>query len=127
MNAFLLFSSFDSDNPLLGLGSMSPAMSEHLALLGAIFLAVVAVLAGMLLLRRLKRQRSERHKYSRRRHSHNRTIAGVAELKQMIHEKPRHRRRKHRPRNPTLAETGGLPPVHSDELLESPQPRPQAQ
>ena len=125
MNAYLLLSLFGWDDPLPGLVPLSPAMREWLILLGAILLIVVAVLAGMLLLRRLKLQRSERHEHSRRRHSHNRTATGVAELKQTIHEKPRHRRREHRPRNPTLAETGGLPPVRSDELLESPQPRPQ--
>jgi hypothetical protein len=125
MNALLLFSLFDSDDALLGLGSMSPATSEHLALMGAILLPVVVVIAGMLLRRRLRRQRSGRHEHSRRRHSHNRTATGVAELKQMIHAKPRHRHREHRPRNPTLAETGGLPPVRSAEPLMPPQPRPQ--
>lgn len=30
------------------------------------------------------------------------------------HRRRRHKRREHRPTNPTLAETGGLPPVKSD-------------
>ncbi len=36
------------------------------------------------------------------------------------HRRRRHRRREHRGRNPTLAETGGLPPVRS----ETPPPQP---
>ena len=34
--------------------------------------------------------------------------------------KLRRRRRDHRPRNPTLAETGGLPPAHEPEAPDSP-------
>lgn len=32
----------------------------------------------------------------------------------------RHRRREHRPTNPTLAETGGLPPIKSDPSRDDP-------
>jgi hypothetical protein len=35
-------------------------------------------------------------------------------------ERRKRRRRKHRPRNPTLAETGGLPPVRTEGYLEDP-------
>jgi hypothetical protein len=35
-------------------------------------------------------------------------------------ERRKRRRRKHRPRNPTLSQTGGLPPVRADGYLEDP-------
>jgi hypothetical protein len=41
--------------------------------------------------------------------------AAGAEPAQESHPRRRHRRRReHRPRNPTLAETGGLPPIRAD-------------
>lgn len=36
------------------------------------------------------------------------------------HRKWRRRRREHRPRNPTLSETGGLPPARSDDSETAP-------
>lgn len=90
-------------------------MRDRLILFSAIFLAVCLVTAGML-----------RRRARKRRRSFHRADAGVAELKKMISKKPRHRRA-HRPRNLTLAETGGLPPVRSDAPLEPPQPRTQPQ
>jgi type VI protein secretion system component VasK len=123
MNVLLLFSLFGLDGPL----SADSAMRDRLILFGAIFLVVIAVAASILLRRALKRHRSRRHGRSRGRHSVRRTVAGMAELKQTISERSRRRRRVHRSRNPTLAETGGLPPLRSDEPRESPQPRTQPQ
>jgi hypothetical protein len=121
MNALRLSSLLD----LEGLLPAHPAMRNRLVLLGAIFLVMTAVATRLLLRRALNRRRSQRCSRSRRRNSFRRTVVGMAELKKMASHKLRHRRREHRPRNPTLAETGGLPPVRSDELLESPQPQPQ--
>jgi len=46
--------------------------------------------------------------------------AGVSEIRQMLHERKRRRRRGHRAINPTLAQTGGLPPVRPDDMPPSP-------
>jgi len=116
MNILFLFSLFDSDDPLLALVPVSSAMRDCLILFGAIFLVVFLMTAGMLL-RRARKQR---------RHSLHRTAAGVAELNKTTSKRPR-RRRAHRSRNPTLAETGGLPPVRSTEPIDPPQPRTQLQ
>ena len=48
---------------------------------------------------------------------------GVAEIKEYVREKKR-RRRHHCPRNPTLAETGGLPPPRRAGPPESPPAQP---
>ena len=127
MNGFLLFRLFNPEDPLPMFGPVSPAMRERLVLVGAVLLILIAAVAGLIVLREFKHRRSRRHEYSRRRRPFHRTATGVAELKRMIPEKPRrrreHRRREHRPRNPTLAETGGLPPLRSDHPLEPPHPR----
>lgn len=120
MNILFLFSLFDLNDLWPGPDPVSPAIREYLVLFGAVFLVVILVTAGLLLRRELKHRRSERHSHSRRRRSSHRTGAGVAELKKMIHKKPRPHH-EHRPRNPTLAEAGGLPPVRSDDPLNPPQ------
>jgi hypothetical protein len=123
MNTMLLFS-------LSGPGSLltaDPAMRDHLVLFGALFLVVFTVVTGLLLLRALKHRHSQRHGRSRHRHSSRRTAGEMAGLKKTISERSHHRRRVHRSRKPTLAEAGGLPPMRSDEPLDSPQPRTQLQ
>jgi len=89
-----------------------------------VLLVIAAVLVGAYLSRRKRRhlaRRAERHK---RRHSFARNAGkGMAEIKEFVKERQRGRRRQHRPRNPTLSETGGLPPIRSDP---EPPARPQA-
>jgi hypothetical protein len=126
MNILFLYSLFDEDNPLPDLGQVSPVMRDRLILFGAIFVVVVLVTTGMLLRRVRKRRRAKPHGHSRRRRSFHGGAAAVADLKKMISKKPRHRRA-HRSRNPTLAETGGLPPVRSAEPLDPPQSQTQLQ
>ena len=86
-----------------------------------ILIGVLLLLTTLLLLWaafiRKRRRRQRLHHYS---HRHS---AGAAPAEapndlpagRRKHRKWRHRRREHRPRNPTLAETGGLPPFRSDE------------
>ena len=102
MNILFLYSLFDEDNTLPESGSVSLVMRDRLILFGAIFLVACLASAGILHRRERKRRRS-----------FHRAAAGVAEVKKMISKRQRHRRA-HRPRNPTLAETGGLPPARSD-------------
>jgi len=93
---------------------------EQLVLFGSILLVVAAVLIGLFLSRRRRRQNKSRGEYRRHRSFTKNAVKGVAEIKQYVVERKersggRHRRRReHRPRNPTLAETGGLPPIRSD-------------
>jgi len=47
--------------------------------------------------------------------SHSEITADAPTEEQPRHRRRRRRRREHRPRNPTLAETGGLPPLRSDQ------------
>ncbi len=108
------------DYPLPGVEPMGVGVKQHLILFGAIVLVVVAVLVGVILSRQKRRQSARREERRRRRHSFAKGAAqSMAEIKQYVeHRKERakgRRRREHRPRNPTLAETGGLPPVRKDD------------
>ena len=95
-----------------------PATRERLIIFGAIGLVTLLVLLWAILLRKKRRRRREHHHAPR----HSSRPAEAAETSKdegdpATPEKRRHRRRsgrRHRPRNPTLAETGGLPPVRSE-------------
>jgi hypothetical protein len=125
MNSVLLFSLINPDNPFPIAVPTSPALRGHLLLLGAGLLLVSAAIIGLVIRRRLKRRRSRRHKHFRRWRSSHRTASGVAEFKRLIRDKRHRRRRERRPLNPTLAETGGLPPLRGSSTVEPTRPRPQ--
>lgn len=61
------------------------------------------------------RRRRRHHKHHRHRHAPIAEAAGadigMAEERESRRDRRHRRRREHRPRNPTLAETGGLPPI----------------
>jgi hypothetical protein len=100
-----------------------PAILEWIMIFGAIGLVTLLVLLWAAFLRKRRRRRSE--------HSHShRHSSGSAEITEPTKDesatspaaKRRHRRRsgrRHRSRNPTLAETGGLPPVRPEGPSES--------
>ena len=89
---------------------------ERLLILGAVFLVVVLVVFWVVAFRKQGRRHSRRHsqtpvslkRYRREQHEDEGLLALV---------RPKHRRHKHRyhHRNPTLAETGGLPPARAED------------
>ena len=102
-----------------------PVTLEYLIIFGAIGLVTLLLLLWAVFLRRRRRRRHSHH------HSHQQSSGPTAapevpneEGDLSPPEKRRHQRRagrRHRSRNPTLAETGGLPPVRPED---SPEPRP---
>jgi hypothetical protein len=88
-----------------------------------IVLGVVTAVALVSLFWAISIRKPHRRGHSRRRHSHHSsgvpaaTPDGSSEEASFLghHKRRRRRRREHRPRNPTLAETGGLPPVRTEE------------
>lgn len=104
------------DDPLPGFGPLSPAMKERLIIFGALAVVLVVVVGWALLFRSRRQRSARREERRRRRHSISRSTAkGVAEIREYVKDRQRRRRREHRPRNPTLAETGGLPPVRRED------------
>jgi FtsZ-interacting cell division protein ZipA len=108
MNAIFMFGLFEGDP---GPGQMSSAMKEWLIVLGAVMVVTLIALGWAILFRRKRRRAARRADRHHRRHSF---AKGVSEIKKLVTDHQTRRRRHHRPRNPTLAETGGLPPVRED-------------
>jgi hypothetical protein len=98
---------------------LNPTTKEGLVVLSATGLLTVALVVLVVLLKKKRRRRREHHHS----HHHHSPPAEVAEASTeedatASPEKRRRRRRSrrpHRPRNPTLAETGGLPPIRQEE------------
>ncbi len=94
------------------------AMRERILIFGAIGVVILLVLIWAIFLRKSRRPRHGHRRW----HYHSPEPAPVApgasdEAAAPSPERRRRRRRssrKHRPRNPTLAETGGLPPIRPE-------------
>ena len=112
----VLFAYLSEDDGLPGFGPLTPAMKERLIILGALLFVTGIILVWVLVIRKQRRRKSSSsdRRHRRRKSSGPRAADGIKEIKQLVRERQRHRRREHRPRNPTLAETGGLPPSRSD-------------
>jgi type VI protein secretion system component VasK len=101
------------------------ALLEWIIILGAIGLVTLLALGWAAFFRRRSRRRHSHHHGHR--HSSQPTDTEVASNEadaSAPREKRRHRRRSHHrylPRNPTLAETGGLPPIRPED---PPEPKP---
>jgi hypothetical protein len=111
----LLLSQVNVDEVNVPWQSPSGATREFLLVLGA-FVLVTAVL---LVWARYFRKRRRHHSHHHHHHHHSsseQSVASGTDMSASAQEphKRRRRRREHRPRNPTLAETGGLPPLRSD-------------
>lgn len=108
------------------LGKSANNPREALILIGAIFFAALVATAWVLLLRKRRWHR---------RHRPHRNSAGVTPTTTANTGRPetvsssththRRRREKYTRRNPTLAETGGLPPKRAESDASAPQPQPQ--
>jgi FtsZ-interacting cell division protein ZipA len=118
----LLFAIFgqDPDNYTVDLGRMSPQTREQLLVLGAITFVILVIVGWAAFFR--KRPRHKRGHIKRNRHSLRTSITeGWAELRRLMANRERQRKRiRHRPRNPTRAEVGGLPGLRDAEETESP-------
>jgi len=107
-----------TDAVLASWRTTDPATLERLIIFGAIGLVTLLALLWAVLVRKERRRRREHHHS----HQHSSTPAEVAEApaEEDVPSPPQKRRRRrrsgrsHRPRNPTLAETGGLPPIRPE-------------
>jgi len=115
----------DVNNLLATMRKSDPATLERVLIFGAIGLVTLLVVLWAVFLRKRRRRRRSHHHGSE--HSLQPAETLVAPNPAADPSPPaqrRHRRRsgrKHRRLNPTLAETGGLPPVRPED---SPPPQP---
>ena len=114
---FLLFAQLDGLNPL---NPSAPVTRTTGLLFKDVLVIIVTGLAlGLLLLlwARYYVRRKKRHHHDRKAISHSVPAAADQEIEEEPHRhsaRRRKRRREHRPRNPTLAETGGLPTTKTE-------------
>jgi FtsZ-interacting cell division protein ZipA len=104
---------------------MPPESMDVLIVLGAMMLVALIVFFCVLLFRKEgKRRHKHRHRNHRKsyREQFQKTASDIRELIRQ-HKRRRHRRR-HHPTNPTLAQTGGLPPIHEADKPPPPAPQP---
>ena len=112
----------DTDQLLASYRSLDPSTRERLMIFGAIGLVTLLVVLWALFIRRRRRRRRDHHHT----HHHSSAPAEVVEAPKApdAPDRPYKRRRRrrsghsHRPRNPTLAETGGLPPIRPEDPTE---------
>ena len=107
MSAALSASFFKSFVPVLGASPAARSLAELLVLIGAVLLVAVAVLIWAVAFRKKRKRMRLYH-----RHHRNSVESAASENSRKRAQGSRRRREgRERPRNPTLAETGGLPPV----------------
>lgn len=99
--------------------TMSGSTRDVTVVFGVLLLLVGAMLIWALYFRR--RNHHHHHHHHRHHHHHepegglvNQGSSSGPSVEDSGRKRRRRRRRGHRPRNPTLAETGGLPPVRTE-------------
>ena len=98
---------------------MGLTLKELLILLGAVSIVVLIVFIWAVYIRKTPRRHSHHHHH----HHHSSSQSNIDTdsdqqdpnaNEERRYRRKRRRRREHRPRNPTLAETGGLPPLRTE-------------
>jgi hypothetical protein len=113
-NIPILFADEVTDAVMASYRTSNPAVREWVVIFGAT--GLVSVLALVLAVVYTKRRRRRKHHHSDHHSSAPaKVLDGAAEDEPSTSSGKRRRRRRsgrqHRPRNPTRAETGGLPPI----------------
>src|SRR5439155_14608951 len=103
----------EPDGVVMSWKKMEPGTREGLLMLGALLLVIFLVFAWAAFLRRSRRHHHHHHSHRHASGSSQEPALAQAKADEASPKRRKwHRRpRAHRQRNPTLAETGGLPPV----------------
>jgi hypothetical protein len=119
----LFLAQFDfKDSVVTSLHKTGSARNGLTILFGAVGLVTALILAWAIFIRKRPDESSRRYRYRSSRVSaeDGANSGSDSAANDVRKEKRGRRRRRHRQRNPTLAETGGLPPVRTDGYLEDP-------
>jgi hypothetical protein len=104
---------------------LSPTAREGLFIFGAMASTTLLAMAWAMFLRRKRHRRHKHHHEHWHASQETETLMDSNDADTPSEPEKRRRRhrsgRHHRPRNPTLAETGGLPPIRTQDPAE-PQP-----
>jgi ABC-type nickel/cobalt efflux system permease component RcnA len=112
-----------NDNLLPSGSPLAPGWFDFFIVLGAILLVALAVLIWAIMFHKRGATSSHHHRHPHRPHHRRRhgsfrddfqkTTAGIKEIIEKG-KRQHHHRHEHRPMNPTLAQTGGLPPIREE-------------
>jgi len=92
---------------------LPPAWEDALIVLGVVVLVALIAFFCALIFGAEGRHRRKHHRHHHQREGYREQFKKSASgIKQFIRQRHGERHREHRPTNPTLAETGGLPPIH---------------
>jgi FtsZ-interacting cell division protein ZipA len=98
---------------------MDATTRDILIIVGATALVTVLALIWAVVFKKRRHHSHHHHHHHHQSHERSESMAETTSEEEPVVEsssrrrRGRHRRREHRPRNPTLAETGGLPPLRT--------------
>ena len=94
---------------------LSPAWVDFFVVLGIILLVTLALIIWAMVFSTKARRRRHRHHHHHHHKSYREEFKkGADGIKELIQQRRHRHRHEHRPINPTLAETGGLPPPRGE-------------
>jgi FtsZ-interacting cell division protein ZipA len=115
----------DANQVMAGWG-IDPATREWLIILGAVALVALMALIWAVFLRKPHRRHHSHHHHHHRHHqsdepAETQITTNEAQIPppQEKHRRRKRHHRRHRSLNPTLAETGGLPPIRPEDPPEA--------
>ena len=94
---------------------MLPGSMDVFIVLGAIVLVALIVFFWVLSFRKNEKRRHKHHHRHHRKSYREQFRKGASGIRELIRQRRRQRRREHRSINPTLAQTGGLPPIRKSD------------
>jgi hypothetical protein len=98
-------------------------LEDLLIMLGAIMLVALIVFFCVLIFGKEGRRRRKQRRHHHQREGYREQFQkNVSDIKHLVLQHPRRHRREHRTINPTLAQTGGLPPIHEHDKRPPPPP-----
>jgi len=103
---------------------MPRELTDLLTVLGAVALVALVVLFWVLSTRKDRKHGRKHHHHQHRKGYREQFKTNAGGIKELIRQHGHRHRREHRPINPTLAQTGGLPPLRE---ADSPPPTPPPQ
>ena len=113
----------DLDTPILTPSHIPGGLLDFFIVLGVILLVVLIVLIWAYAIRKRKNP-MRKHHHHHRKGFREQVQQNAGDIKELIRQRRHGHRHEHRPLNPTLAQTGGLPPLREAEKP-SPPPPPQ--
>ena len=111
----------DIDIPILSPSKMPAGLMDFFILLGVILLVVLIVLFWAYAIRKRKNPMRKHH------HHHRKGVReqfkqNAGDIKELIRQRRHGHHHEQRPLNPTLAQTGGLPPLRETDKPSQPPP-----